>query len=172
MRILLICFLFISQISLGQDGFGKIKGRLNYGNEPAKHFLIELKNERQQTVKQTYTYADGTFYFDSVVSGMYSIFIPAEDLDFYAYENTQLHIPKTVRLTPYSTQFVDITINEINDEYWFIDGYMRIGCRDDGRYYRSTPLPRRYNRTAHSWLYNELEKAVSDRDNVRGYIEQ
>ncbi|HRO76845.1 MAG TPA: hypothetical protein PLP27_11940 [Crocinitomicaceae bacterium] len=73
MRILLICFLFISQISFGQDGFGKIKGHLNYGNKPAGHFFVELMNEKNQTVKQAYTYNDGTFYFDSIAPDFYWI---------------------------------------------------------------------------------------------------
>jgi len=114
MRILLICFLFISQISLGQDGFGKIKGHLNYRNdEPAQHFLVELKDEQQQIVKQTYTYDDGTFYFDSIIPSFYSVVVPKQMK--YLNENTQIEtieVSENIQITEHLTEFVDITVHE------------------------------------------------------------
>lgn len=110
MRILFICFLFISQITLGQDGFGKIKGRLNYGNEPAKHFLIELKNERQQTVKQTHTYADGTFYLDSIVPDFYYTWAtPPDSLEMYSSIRPYVFIEE-FRVISNLTHFIDVTL--------------------------------------------------------------
>ncbi len=113
MRILLICFLFISQITLGQDGFGKINGCLDYRNEPAKHFLIELKDEQQQTVKQTYTCDDGTFYFDSIIPSFYSVVVPKQVK--YLNENTQIEtieVSENIQITEHLTEFVDITVYE------------------------------------------------------------
>ncbi|HRO76844.1 MAG TPA: carboxypeptidase-like regulatory domain-containing protein [Crocinitomicaceae bacterium] len=133
MRILLICFLFISQITLGQDGFGKIKGHLNYINdEPAKHFFVELKDEQQQTVKQTYTYADGTFYFDSIVPDFYSVVatvpdsleLPDANKCTFRRPNYNTKLIEEVQITSYFTHFIDVTLYYYKREVV----EMRAGC--------------------------------------------
>ncbi len=120
MRILLICFLFISQISLGQDGFGKIKGRLNYGNEPAKHFLIELTNLEGETFNKIYTNIDGTFYLDSIAPDFYYTWAtPPDSLEMYSSIRPYVFIEE-FRVISNLTHFIDVTLNDYKREREYI----------------------------------------------------
>lgn len=110
MRILLICFLFISQISLGQGDLGTIQGKVLVDKDtPADFASVQLKQGNKE-MRYCHVFVDenGNFEMKAIEAGVYSV-VATWESDFY-YEC----VVENIVVEPNDTSFITLTLEKTN----------------------------------------------------------